>query len=214
MRAFTTYTGLVIPLDYANVDTDAIIPKQYLKSVERSGFGMNLFDGWRYLDSGKPGDDHSKRRLNPDFILNQPAYANAEILLARENFGCGSSREHAVWALQDYGIRSLIAPSYSDIFYSNAVKNGLLPVCLSTAVVNTLFTCCTAQSGCHLTVNLSEQSVSDHVNCWHFEVDEFTKECLIQGLDEIGLTLQHADEIRSYERQRLQQAPWLFAKIE
>ena len=210
MREFATYTGVVVPIDCANVDTDVIIPKQYLKSVERTGFGVNLFDSWRYLDSGKPGQDHSCRRINPDFILNQPDYANASILLARNNFGCGSSREHAVWALKDYGIDTVIAPSYSDIFYNNAVKNGLLPVQLEAEDIDTLFVNCTAQRGYRLTVNLLEQNISDATCRWKFTIDDFIKACLLKGLDEISLTLEHSDEIRAYEEKRMQQAPWLF----
>ncbi len=210
MRAFQTYTGVVAPLDCANVDTDVIIPKQYLKSVERSGFGVNLFDSWRYLDPGEPMQDHSKRRVNPDFILNRLAYRDAEILLARENFGCGSSREHAVWALKDYGINTVIAPSYSDIFYTNAIKNCLLPVRLSMNNVDILFANCAAQSGYRLTINLSEQNVTDDANCWNFDIDSFAKECLLKGLDEIDLTLRYADDIRAYERRRMKQAAWLF----
>ena len=213
MQAFTRVDGLVVPLDRPNVDTDAIIPKQYLKSVRRTGFGPNLFDDWRYLDPGEPGMDHSRRRPNPDFVLNQPRYQGAEILLARENFGCGSSREHAVWALTDYGIRAVIAPSFADIFYNNAFKNGLLPIVLPAEVVDRLFQAVAAQEGYRLTVDLAEQTVTTpDGEVFSFEVDPFRKHCLLEGLDDIDLTLQHADEIRAYELRRQREAPWLFPR--
>jgi 3-isopropylmalate/(R)-2-methylmalate dehydratase small subunit len=212
MRAFSQLKGIVVPLDRANVDTDAVIPKQYLKSVKRSGFGPSLFDDWRYLDAGEPGMDHSQRRLNPDFILNQPRYAKSEILLARENFGCGSSREHAVWALTDYGIRAVIAPSFADIFFNNSFKSGLLPIALDSAQVDSLFAEVAANEGYSLDINLNEQKVTTPNGAvFMFEIDKFRKHCLLNGLDDIGLTLQHADEIRDYEKGRRQAAPWLFS---
>ena len=212
MRAFSQLKGIVVPLDRANVDTDAVIPKQYLKSVKRSGFGPNLFDDWRYLDAGEPGMDHSQRRPNPDFILNQPRYAKSEILLARENFGCGSSREHAVWALTDYGIRAVIAPSFADIFFNNSFKSGLLPIALDSAQVDSLFAEVVANEGYSLDINLDEQKVTTPSGAvFMFEIDKFRKHCLLNGLDDIGLTLQHADEIRDYEKGRRQAAPWLFS---
>jgi 3-isopropylmalate/(R)-2-methylmalate dehydratase small subunit len=213
MKRFEKLTGLVVPLDRANVDTDAIIPKQYLKSIKRSGFGPNLFDDWRYLEPGEPGMDHSKRRPNPDFVLNKPRYQGAQVLLARDNFGCGSSREHAPWALVDYGIRAIIAPSYADIFYNNSFKNGLLPVVLPHAVVGQLFQECEATPGYTLTVDLAGQTVTTPGGAaFGFDVDAFRKHCLLNGLDDIGLTLQHVAEIRAYEERRRKEAPWLFAK--
>jgi len=211
MQKFETHTGLVVPLDRANVDTDAIIPKQYLKSIKRTGFGPNLFDDWRYLDPGEPGMDHSQRRINPEFVLNQPRYADASILLARDNFGCGSSREHAPWALLDYGIRALIAPSYADIFYNNSFKNGLLPIVLDHETVDRLFQETVAAPGYRLTVDLAAQSITTPAGAtFKFEIDAFRKHCLLNGLDDIGLTLQHVDDIRAYEARRRQEAPWLF----
>ena len=211
MKAFNTFTGLVIPLDRANVDTDAIIPKQYLKSIKRTGFGVNLFDDWRYLDHGNPGDDHSKRKINPDFIMNQSRYKDAEIILCRKNFGCGSSREHAVWALMDYGFRAAIAPGYADIFLSNAYKNGFLPVILPESVVDDLFRKTFANEGYKLTVNLAEQSISTpEGKVINFDIDAGLKDRLIQGLDEIGITLSNADAIREYELKRRAVTPWLF----
>ena len=213
MQKFEKLTGLVVPLDRANVDTDAIIPKQYLKSIKRTGFGPNLFDDWRYLDPGEPGMDHSKRRVNPEFVLNQPRYQGAQVLLARDNFGCGSSREHAPWALDDYGIRAIIAPSYADIFYNNSFKNGLLPIVLDRASVDRLFKECEATPGYRLTIDLAAQTVTMPSGAnFTFEVDAFRKHCLLNGLDDIGLTLQHVDEIRAYEARRKQEAPWLFGK--
>ena len=212
MDKFTVLDGLVAPLDRANVDTDQVIPKQFLKSIKRSGFGVNLFDAWRYLDHGEPGMDHSKRPLNPDFVLNQARYRGATVLLARKNFGCGSSREHAPWALLDYGFRCVIGPSFADIFYNNCFKNGLLPVVLSEADVDRLFYECASFPGFRLVVNLEQQTVStkDGAQVMRFEVDAFRKYCLINGLDEIGLTLRHADKIRSFEAGRREQFPWLF----
>ncbi len=211
MRAFTVLDGLVAPLDRANVDTDAIIPKQFLKSIKRTGFGPNLFDEWRYLDRGEPGQDCSKRPLNPDFVLNQPRYQGAQILLARRNFGCGSSREHAPWALEDYGFRAIIAPSFADIFYNNCFKNGLLPIVLSEEQVDQLFREVEATEGYQLHIDLPAQTVTTPGGTvFTFEIDAFRKHCLVNGLDEIGLTLQHADDIKAYEARRAQQAPWLF----
>lgn len=212
MQAFTQHTGIVAPLDRANVDTDAIIPKQYLKSVKRSGFGPNALDDWRYLDPGEPGMDHSKRRKNPDFILNQAPYDRATILLARQNFGCGSSREHAVWALTDFGFRAVIAPSYADIFFNNSFKTGLLPIVLPEEIVDELFQAVASQSGYTLTIDLARQQIirPDDAPAIPFEVDSFRKQCLLDGSDDIDLTLKHADEIRVYEAQRRQSAPWLF----
>jgi 3-isopropylmalate/(R)-2-methylmalate dehydratase small subunit len=214
MEKFTTHKGIVIPLDRSNVDTDAIIPKQYLKSISRSGFGPTLFDDWRYVKAGEPGMDHSKREIKKDFILNQARYQGGSILLARENFGCGSSREHAVWALEDFGIRAVIAPSFADIFYNNCFKNGLLPIVLSEEKVDALFAETAMTEGYSLTIDLENQQVIEAdellTEKTPFEVDEFRKYCLLNGLDDIGLTLQHADDIRAYEEKRKQEAPWLF----
>ncbi len=211
MEKFTVLDGLVAPLDRPNVDTDAIIPKQYLKSVKRSGFGPNLFDDWRYLEPGEPGQDHSKRHLNPDFILNQPRYQGAQILLGRENFGCGSSREHAVWALEDAGFRVVVAPSFADIFFNNCFKNGVLPIALDSEVLDSLFVAVESTDGYQLKIDLEQQIImrpeGDRLK---FEVDEFRKYCLLNGLDDIGLTLKHADEIAAYEAKRKIAAPWLF----
>jgi 3-isopropylmalate/(R)-2-methylmalate dehydratase small subunit len=211
MQPFRTLTGLVAPLDRANVDTDAIIPKQFLKSIARSGFGPNLFDAWRYLDRGEPGTDAARRPLNPDFVLNQPRYQQAQILLARRNFGCGSSREHAPWALIDYGFRALIAPSYADIFFNNCYKNGLLPIVLAESEVDQLFHEAAAFPGFKLDIDLARQTVStvDGAKVFAFEVETFWKHCLLNGLDEIDLTLQHADEIRTFEAKHLAAQPWL-----
>jgi 3-isopropylmalate/(R)-2-methylmalate dehydratase small subunit len=212
MEKFTRLDGLVAPLDRPNVDTDAIIPKQYLKSVKRSGFGPNLFDDWRYQTPGEPGQDHSQRPLNPDFVLNQPRYAGAQILLGRENFGCGSSREHAVWALGDAGFRVVIAPGFADIFFNNCFKNGVLPVVLDTAVMDRLFDEVAENEGYRLQLDLEAQTIGtpsgEHID---FAVDEFRKYCLLNGLDDIGLTLQHAEAIKAYETRRRQEAPWLFS---
>ena len=214
MKAFTTHRGLVGPMDRANVDTDMIIPKQFLKSIKRSGFGPNLFDELRYLDEGQPGADCSARPLNPDFSLNQPRFAGASILLTRKNFGCGSSREHAPWALEDYGFSAVIAPSYADIFYNNCFKNGLLPVILTEQQVDTLFDEMNAQEGYQLSIDLPKQTVTtDSGHVFNFDLDNFRKECLIKGLDEIGLTLQNSEEIKAYESKRLQQHPWVFDAI-
>ena len=211
MKAFTRLTGLVCPLDRANVDTDAIIPKQFLKSIQRSGFGPNLFDEWRYLDHGEPGMDNSIRPQNPDFVLNFPRYQGAQILLARENFGCGSSREHAPWALDDYGFRVVIAPSFADIFFNNCFKNGLLPIVLPAEVMDRLFAGCEASEGYRLTVDLAAQTVTTpQGDSFGFDITEHRKHCLLNGLDEIGLTLRHADEIRAFEDNRRQTQPWLF----
>ncbi|MFA7606320.1 MAG: 3-isopropylmalate dehydratase small subunit [Rhodocyclaceae bacterium] len=212
MKAFTIVEGLAIPLDRANVDTDAIIPKQFLKSIKRSGFGPNLFDEWRYLDRGEPGQDCSSRPLNPDFVLNQPRYKGAQVMLTRDNFGCGSSREHAPWALEDYGIRCLIGTSFADIFFNNCFKNGLLPIVLPAEQVDELFRQCEASEGYRLKVDLAAQTVTrpDGVSLG-FEVDPFRKECLLNGWDDIGLTLRHADEIRAFEAQRRTEHPYYFA---
>jgi 3-isopropylmalate/(R)-2-methylmalate dehydratase small subunit len=208
MEKFTTHTGLLVPLDRSNVDTDAIIPKQYLKSVKKSGFGPTLFDDWRYKKAGEPGMDHSQREINQDFVLNQAQYQGASVLIARENFGCGSSREHAVWALTDYGIRAIIAPSYADIFFNNSFKNGLLPVVLAEDIVDKIFK--EIKDGYELTIDLEQQKViTPSGEAFAFEVDEFKKHCMLNGLDDIGLTLQHADDIRAYEAKRKQEAPWL-----
>jgi 3-isopropylmalate/(R)-2-methylmalate dehydratase small subunit len=211
MKEFTVHSGLAAPMDRANVDTDMIIPKQFLKSIKRSGFGPNLFDELRYLDEGQPDADNSQRPLNPDFVLNQPRYQGASVLLARENFGCGSSREHAPWALDDFGFRAVIAPSFADIFYNNCFKNGLLPIVLNETAVDRLFQQCEANEGYQLTIDLHQQTVTTpDGEVLGFEVDEFRRHCLLNGLDDIGLTLQDADAIRHYEQQRRQQAPWLF----
>jgi len=211
MQAFTVHEGLVAPMDRANVDTDMIIPKQFLKSIKRSGFGPNLFDELRYLDEGQPDADNSGRPLNPDFILNQARYQGASVLIARENFGCGSSREHAPWALEDFGFRTVIAPSFADIFYNNCFKNGLLPITLDEAIVDRLFQAVEAQDGYRLTINLERKVIvtSDGEEI-AFDVDAFRQHCLLNGLDDIGLTLQDAEDIRSYEAARRQSAPWLF----
>ncbi len=212
MKKFETLNAVAMPLDRPHVDTDAIIPKQYLKSVKRSGFGPNLFDDWRYLEPGEPGQDHGKRRVNPDFVLNQPRYAGAQILLGRENFGCGSSREHAVWALEDAGFCVVIAPSFADIFHNNCFKNGVLPIVLSAEIIDRLFEEVTATEGYRLEVNLEKQLITTPGGGeYPFEVDEFRKYCLLNGLDDIGLTLQHAQEIKAYEERHKREAPWLFS---
>ena len=212
MQAFSTEQGIVIPLDRPNVDTDAIIPKQFLKSIQRSGFGPNLFDEWRYLDLGEPGKSCVGRPLNPDFVLNQLRYQGGTILLARENFGCGSSREHAVWALDDFGIRVVIAPSFADIFFNNTSKNGILAIRLDEKIVDQLFDEVESETGYQLIVNLQDQVITlpndDRIS---FEIDSFKKHCLLNGLDDIGLTMQHTDEIQAYEQQRKKQTPWLFS---
>jgi 3-isopropylmalate/(R)-2-methylmalate dehydratase small subunit len=211
MQPFRVHTGVVAPLDRANVDTDAIIPKQFLKSIKRTGFGPNLFDEWRYLDHGEPGQDQAARPRNPEFVLNQPRYHGASILLARRNFGCGSSREHAPWALSDFGFRALIAPSFADIFYNNCLKNGLLPIVLSEEEVDRLFHAVKAFPGFRLTVDLEAHSVHtpDGAHAYRFHMDPFREHCLLNGLDDIGLTMQHADEIRAFETKRLAEQPWL-----
>jgi 3-isopropylmalate/(R)-2-methylmalate dehydratase small subunit len=211
MQPFRIHTGLVAPLDRANVDTDAIIPKQFLKSIKRTGFGPNLFDEWRYLDHGEPGMDHAKRPRNPKFVLNEARYEGASILLARRNFGCGSSREHAPWALHDHGFRALIAPSYADIFHNNCYKNGLLPIVLRESEVDRLFADTFAFPGFKLTIDLTRQVVStpDGSVAFGFEVEPYRKHRLLNGLDDIGLTLEHADAIRAFETKRLSEHPWL-----
>ena len=211
MQKFTQHSGIVAPMDRPNVDTDAIIPKQFLKSIKRAGFGPNAFDDWRYLDLGGPEIDNASRRINPDFILNQSPYNQSTILLARENFGCGSSREHAVWALDDFGFRAVIAPSFADIFYNNSFKNGLLPIVLDAEIVDDLFKRVRLSEGLEISIDLDTQTVScEGEIVSSFDIDEFRKHCLLDGLDDIALTLQHADEIHAYEEQRKQQAPWLF----
>ena len=212
MQKVTQLTGLVAPLDRANVDTDAIIPKQFLKSIKRSGFGPNAFDEWRYLDHGEPGVDNSKRPLNPDFVLNQSRYRGASILLTRTNFGCGSSREHAPWALEDYGFRALIGPSFADIFFNNCYKNGLLPIVLPESEIDDLFAQVAVTPGYSLRVDLDAQTVTRPVGkAMRFDIDAFRKYCLLNGLDDIGLTLRHADKIREFEAQRRIEQPWLFS---
>ena len=211
MQKLTVHEGLVAPMDRANVDTDLIIPKQFLKSIKRSGFGPNLFDEWRYLDHGEPGMDNAKRPLNPDFVLNDPRYAGASILLARENFGCGSSREHAPWALEDYGFKVIIAPSFADIFFNNTFKNGILPIPLDADVVDGLFIKAMGDDALQIEVDLEAQKLKladgEEIS---FDVDPFRKDCLLNGLDDIGLTLQHVDAIKAYEEKRKAEAPWLF----
>lgn len=216
MQPFNNFTGVVAPLDRANVDTDAIIPKQFLKSIRRSGFGPYLFDEWRYLDHGEPGMDCSNRPLNPEFVLNDPRYAGAQILLTHENFGCGSSREHAPWALADFGIRVILAPSFADIFFNNCFKNGILPIVLERKIVDRLFDLATEPDALRIAVDLPAQTLTPQVAgageaVIPFTVDRFRKHCLVEGLDDIGLTLQHLDAIRAYEARRRVEAPWLFA---
>ena len=213
MEKFLKLEGLVAPLDRANVDTDAIIPKQFLKSIKRSGFGINLFDAWRFKDVGEPGVDISKRTVNPDFVLNQPRYQGAQILLTRKNFGCGSSREHAPWALSDFGFKAVIAPSFGEIFFNNSLKNGLLPIVLRESEVDQLFSDVTAFDGFKLIVNLEEQVVStvDLAKAFAFDIDPFRKHCLLNGLDDIGLTLQHVDQIKQFEERHRASQPWLFS---
>ena len=210
MEKFTVFNGVVCSLDRSNVDTDAIIPKQFLKSIKRTGFGPNLFDEWRYLDHGEPGMDNSKRPLNPDFVLNDPRYAGAQILLARENFGCGSSREHAPWALEDYGFKVIIAPSFADIFFNNSFKNGLLPIILDAQTVDGLFAKANDPEALKIEVDLGSQTLSVGNETISFNVDPFRKHCLLEGLDDIGLTLQHVDDIKTYEEKAKQNTPWLF----
>jgi 3-isopropylmalate/(R)-2-methylmalate dehydratase small subunit len=209
---FTNFTGKVCPLDRANVDTDAIIPKQFLKSIERKGFGPNLFDEWRYLDRGEPGRDNSTRPLNREFVMNDPRYAGASILLTRENFGCGSSREHAPWALADYGFRVILAPSYADIFFNNCFKNGILPIVLKEEDVDSMFDLSGGERALEITVDLTAQTLTPiGRETVTFDVDPFRKHCLLEGLDDIGLTLQHVEAIRAYEDRRRLEAPWLFS---
>ena len=211
MEKFIRQEGLVAPLDRANVDTDQIIPKQFLKSIKRTGFGPNLFDEWRYLDEGFPGQDSSQRPKNEDFVLNQPRYQGASILLTRRNFGCGSSREHAPWALMDFGFKAIIAPSFADIFYNNCFKNGLLPIVLSEDNVEALFRAVEGKEGFRITIDLEQQQViPESGEPLAFEIDEFRKHCLLNGLDEIGLTLNEADTIRAYEARRAEREPWIF----
>ena len=213
MRKFTQLNGLVAPLDRANVDTDAIIPKQFLKSIKRSGFGPNAFDEWRYLDHGEPGMDNSKRPLNPDFVLNKPRYQGASVLLVRDNFGCGSSREHAPWALEDYGFRAIIGPSFADIFFNNSFKNGLLPIKLPEAEVDIIFKQVEEHVGYTLDIDLDQQTITrPDGKKISFEIDGFRKHCLLNGLDDIGLTLQKADLIKAFEAKRKTEQPWLFAE--
>ena len=212
MKPFTVLDGLVAPLDRPNVDTDAIIPKQFLKSILRSGFGPNLFDEWRYMDVGQPGMDNSRRPLNPNFVLNQPRYQGAQILLTRENFGCGSSREHAPWAIEDYGFRALVGPGFADIFFNNCFKNGLLPIVLPAAEVERLFRQVEDTPGLRLRIDLGAQTVTTpDGHTLRFDIDPFRKDCLLKGLDDIGLTLRHAERIREYEDRRRATQPWLFA---
>ena len=214
MNPFTIHKGLVAPMDRENVDTDAIIPKQFLKSIRKTGFGQNLFDEWRYLDAGFPGQDPASRKPSPDFVLNHPRYQGASILLARKNFGCGSSREHAPWALDQYGFRAIIAPSYADIFFNNSFKNGMLPIILTEAEVDELFQQAEACEGYQLSVDLAAQTVTrPDGKVYHFEVDAFRKHCLLNGLDDIGLTLQDSDAIKAFETQHQQSNPWLFGAI-
>ena len=211
MQQFVKETGLVVPLDRANVDTDQIIPKQYLKSIKRTGFGVNLFDDWRYLDPGEPGMDHSMRRLNPDFVLNDARYTGSSILLARDNFGCGSSREHAPWAILEYGFKAVIAPSFADIFFNNSFKNGLLPVVLAERDVDALFELASGESAVEIDIDLQSQEVKGPNGfSASFEIDPFRKTCLLEGLDEIGLSLKDVDAIKAYEARRVVDAPWLF----
>jgi 3-isopropylmalate/(R)-2-methylmalate dehydratase small subunit len=214
MKPFRIHQGLVAPLDRENVDTDAIIPKQFLKSIQRGGFGPNLFDAWRYLDPGEPGQDPASRRPNPDFVLNHPRYAGASVLLARKNFGCGSSREHAPWALEQYGFRALIAPSFADIFFNNCFKNGVLPIALPESTVSRLFDEAAAFSGYRLTIDLERQAIVEPDGAeLAFEVQPFRKFCLLNGYDDIGLTLRHADKIKAFEAERLLKKPWLAHRI-
>lgn len=212
MDKFVTHTGLAVPLDRANVDTDAIIPKQFLKSILRTGFGQNLFDAWRHLDPGEPGQDPASRKPNPDFVLNHPRYAGASILVTRKNFGCGSSREHAPWALQQYGFKAIVAPSYADIFFNNCFKNGLLPIVLAEEAVDRLIGEIQAAPGYRLSVDLQLQTVTTPSGASHrFDVEPSRKECLLNGWDEIGLTLRHQDAIKAYEAERRAREPWVFS---
>ena len=212
MQKFECVESIVIPLDRTNVDTDFVIPKQYLKSVKRTGLGPYLFDDWRYLDSGDLTLDNSQRRLNPDCIFNDPHYKQAQILLTGANFGCGSSREHAVWAMMDHGLKVAVAPGFADIFYNNAIKNGFLPVVLDTDTITTLFQNTTSNLDYRLTIDLYNQTVSDTHSQWHFDIADFDKHCLLEGLDQIALTLKHTEKIRAFEAKRKESAPWLFAE--
>ena len=209
MEKYTKNSGIVIPLDRANVDTDAIIPKQFLKSVKKTGFGKNLFDEWRYLDYGEPDQAESSRQINPDFVLNQSCYKDATILLTRENFGCGSSREHAPWAILDYGIRTILAPSFADIFYGNCFKNGILPILISDELTKIFFNKSQNKKVLRLEIDLENQKIIDGINEYHFEIDEFKKHCLLEGLDDIGMTLQNAKDIELFETNYKQKFPWL-----
>lgn len=209
MEKYTKNSGIVIPLDRANVDTDAIIPKQFLKSVKKTGFGKNLFDEWRYLDHGEPDQAESSRQINPDFVLNQSCYKDATILLTRENFGCGSSREHAPWAILDYGIRTILAPSFADIFYGNCFKNGILPILISDELTKIFFDKSQNKKVLRLEIDLENQKIIDGINEYHFEIDEFKKHCLLEGLDDIGMTLQNAKDIELFEKNYKQKFPWL-----
>lgn len=210
MDKFQKFSGIVVAIDRPNIDTDAIIPKQYLKSIKRSGFGVNLFDDWRYLDPGEPGKSNAERRVNPDFLLNKTPFKHAQILLARENFACGSSREHAVWALMDFGFKVVIAPSFADIFYNNSFKNGLLPVVLAANLIDQLFEDFERQQDYQLRVDLENQLVTNRAGIqMPFEIDEFRKYCLLNGFDDIGLTMQHADQIKAFEQKYFAQYPWL-----
>ncbi len=214
MRAFSTLTSLTVPLDRINVDTDAILPKQFMKTILRSGLGNHLFDSWRFLDTGEPGMITTNRLPNPDFVLNQSRYRGGAILLARDNFGCGSSREHAVWALDDYGVRAIIAPSFADIFYNNCFKNGLLPITLDRAIINQLFNDTEGTDGYQLTIDLSNQSITNSSgHQYSFDIDPYRKHCLLHALDDISITLQDIDSIKAYERQRSAQEPWLFTDL-
>jgi len=209
MLPLIRHEGVVIPLDRSNVDTDAIIPKQFLKSIKKSGFGPNLFDEWRYLDQGEPGEDSTLRNINPDFVLNKPQFAKGTILLARENFGCGSSREHAPWALLDYGIRIILAPSFADIFYGNCFKNGILPIAISKELTNTFFDKSQSSQGLKLLIDLENQFIIDGPDKYDFDIDAFKKYCLLEGLDDIGLTLKHSVDIKNFENNYHSQFPWL-----
>ena len=214
MNKFTVHQGLVAPLDRENVDTDAIIPKQFLKSIKKTGFGQNLFDEWRYLDHGEPGQDCTNRPINPEFVLNQSRYKGASILLARQNFGCGSSREHAPWALEQYGFRAVIAPSFADIYFNNCYKNGMLPIVLSAQQVDHLFNETAVFNGYQLTIDLEKQQViAPDGRTYDFEIAAFRKYCMVNGLDDIGLTLRYADKIKTYESERVLRMPWLATKL-
>ncbi len=214
MKVFKTFTGIVAPLDRSNIDTDSIIPKEYLKSIKRSGFGPNLFDSWRYFDKSDSKNQNTKRKLNPDFVLNKPPYDKAEVLLSRENFGCGSSREHAVWALSDFGFKAVLAPSFGDIFYSNSFKNGFLPIRLENRDIDMLFDASRSSPGCKVIINLEKQFVQTQDNKkFEFNIDDSLKNRLLKGLDDIALTLEYTEKIRIYEKNRSKIAPWLFKEI-